>query len=79
MCIRDSIYGVLVETQPFAAIMVLAISNTLGVLVQVVMQIPALMRHGVKLSPRIDIHDSLIRETLSIGIPTLIVTFVRCV
>ena len=71
------IYGVLVETQPFAAIMVLAISNPLGVLVQVVMQIPALRRHGVKLSPRIDIHHPLIRETtLSIGIPTLIVTFV---
>lgn len=70
------IYGVLVKTQPFAAIMVLAISNPLGVLVQVVMQIPALRRHGVKLSPRIDIHDPLIRETLSIGIPTLIVTFV---
>ncbi len=70
------LYGMLVETQPFAAIMVLAISNPLGVLVQVVMQIPPLLRHGVKLSPRIDIHDPLIRETLTIGIPTLVVTVV---
>ncbi len=70
------LYGMLVETQPFLAIMVLAISNPLGVLVQVVMQIPPLLRHGVKLSPRIDIHDPLIRETLTIGIPTLVVTVV---
>ncbi len=70
------IYGVIAESNPVAGILVLAISNPLGVLVQVVMQVPALSRHGVHLSPRIDIHDPLIRETLSIGIPTLVVTVV---
>lgn len=70
------LYGMLAETNPTAGILVLAISNPLGVLVQVLMQVPALKRHGVHLTPRIDIHDPLIRETLSIGIPTLVVTIV---
>lgn len=70
------IYGVLADVNPTAAILVLAISNPVGVLVQVLMQVPALARHGVHLTPRIDIHDPLIRETLSIGIPTLVVTVV---
>ena len=70
------LYGMLADTNPTAAILVLAISNPLGVLVQVLMQVPSLKRHGVHLTPRIDIHDPLIRETLSIGIPTLVVTVV---
>lgn len=70
------IYGLIVESNPQAGILVLAISNPLGVAVQVFMQVPALARHGVHLSPRIDIHDPLIRETLSIGIPTFVVAVV---
>lgn len=70
------LYGMLADTNPAAGILVLAISNPLGVLVQVLMQVPALSRHGVRLTPRIDVHDPLIRETLSIGIPTLVVTVV---
>ena len=70
------LYGLLVDSNPQAAILVLAVSNPLGVLVQVLMQVPALRRHGVKLRVRIDVHDPLIRETLSIGIPTLVVTVV---
>lgn len=70
------IYGVLAETNPTAGILVLAISNPLGVLVQVLMQVPALARHGVRLRLRFDIHDPLIRETLTIGVPTLVVTVV---
>lgn len=70
------IYGVLAETNPTSGILVLAISNPLGVLVQVLMQVPALARHGVRLRLRFDIHDPLIRETLTIGVPTLVVTVV---
>lgn len=70
------LYGLLADSNPQAAILVLAVSNPLGVLVQVLMQVPALRRHGVKLRVRIDVHDPLIRETLSIGIPTLVVTVV---
>lgn len=69
-------YYVLADSNPTLAILVLAISNPLGVLVQVIVQVPALKRHGVKLRLKVDIHDPLIRETLSIGIPTLVVTVV---
>lgn len=57
-----------------SAAIVLAIGNPLGVLVQVLMQVPALRRHGVKLRLRVDIHDPAIKKTLDIGLPTLAVT-----
>ncbi len=58
------------------AAIVLAIGNPLGVVVQVLMQIPALRRHGVRLHARVDLHDPAIRETLNIGLPTLVVTII---
>lgn len=71
------LYGVLVSMgQPETAILVLAIGNPLSVLIQVLVQVPSLRRHGIRLRLRVDIHDPRIRETLSIGIPTLIVTVV---
>lgn len=57
------------------ALIILAIGNPLGVAAQVLMQLPALARHGVHLRPRIDLHDPALKETLAIGLPTLIVTF----
>ena len=57
------------------ALIILAIGNPLGVIAQVGLQIPALARHGVRLRLRIDLHDPGLRQTLSIGLPTLIVTF----
>lgn len=70
------IYGWLVSSGMAwnQAVIVLAVGNPLGVLAQVVAQIPALLRHGVRLRLRVDIHDPAIRETLSIGLPTLVVT-----
>ena len=70
------IYGWLVSSGVAwnQAVIVLAVGNPLGVLAQVVAQIPALLRHGVRLRLRVDIHDPAIRETLSIGLPTLVVT-----
>ncbi|MBE6469327.1 MAG: murein biosynthesis integral membrane protein MurJ [Coriobacteriaceae bacterium] len=71
------LYGLLVSMgHPEAAILVLAIGNPLSVLIQVLVQVPSLKRHGIRLRLRVDIHDPRIRETLSIGIPTLIVTVV---
>lgn len=71
------LYGFLVDSgQQELAILVLAIGSPLGVFSQVAVQIPALRKHGVRLRFRIDLHDPCIRETLSIGIPTLIVTLV---
>ncbi len=71
------LYGFLADAgQQQLAILVLAVGSPLGVFSQVAMQIPALRRHGVRLRPRVDLHDPCIRETLSIGVPTLVVTFV---
>ncbi len=71
------LYGFLVDHgQQELAILTLAIGSPLGVFSQVAVQIPALRRHGVRLRPHIDLHDPCIRETLSIGIPTLVVTVV---
>ena len=57
------------------ALIILAVGNPLGVLAQVLIQLPALRRHGVRLRLRVDVHDPAIRETLAIGLPTLVVTF----
>ena len=67
-------YSALVGTRPQLALLCLAVGNPLGVAVQVVAQVPSLKKHGIKLSWRVDWHDPLLRETLSIGAPTLIVT-----
>lgn len=57
------------------ALIILAVGNPLGVASQVLIQLPALRRHGVRLRLRVDLHDPAIRETLTIGLPTLVVTF----
>ena len=67
-------YAVLVGNWPSLAFLILALGNPLGVFVQVLMQIPSLRRHGVKLSLHVNIHDAALKETLSIGLPTLVVT-----
>lgn len=56
------------------ALVVLAIGNPLGVAIQVVCQLPSLHRQGVRLTPRIDLHDPALKDTLSIGVPTLVAT-----
>lgn len=67
-------YMYLVDRSPKLALLVLAIGNPLGVAVQVLMQLPSLRRHGIRLRPMIDWHDPALVETLSIGIPSLVVT-----
>ena len=68
------LYILLRETNPGLAILALAFGNPLGVLVQVLVQLPSLRRHGIRLRLAIDWHDPALRETLSIGIPTLALT-----
>lgn len=73
-----SFYGYLVNIAGVAwhdAVIVLAVGNPLGVAAQVLAQVPALRRHGVRLRLRVDLRDPALRQTLSIGIPTLVVTF----
>ncbi len=69
-------YALFAPSNPTLAILCLAIGNPLGVLVQVLCQLPSLKRCGVKLSLRVDLRDPCIKETLELGIPTLIVTLV---
>ena len=56
-----------------AALYIIAIGNTLGVLVQTAIQIPALRRNGIRFRFRIDFKDPALKETLSIGVPAIIV------
>ncbi|MBS4874005.1 MAG: murein biosynthesis integral membrane protein MurJ [Atopobium minutum] len=68
------LYAVLQKTNPTLALLCLAIGNPLGVAVQVVIQIPALRKMGVRIRPYVDLKDPGIKETLSIGIPSLVLT-----
>ena len=66
-------YAFLVPTNPRLALLILAVGNPLGVLVQATVQLPMLYRHGIRLRLHIDLHDPAIKDTLSIGIPSLLV------
>ena len=67
-------YFVSADSPDFAKL-VLAVGTPLGVFVQMAMQVPALAKNGVNLKPwRINLHDPALRETLALGIPTLVVT-----
>ncbi len=66
-------YAWLQGSNPQLALLILALGNPIGVAVQVVMQMPSLRRHGVRLRWQPDVHDPAIKETLSIGIPSLVV------
>lgn len=73
------IYGVLVRTinVPWrSALIVLAVANPLGVAVQTAVQIPALVKHGVRLRFRVDLKDPALKETLRIGLPTLLIMLI---
>ena len=67
------LYYFIAPTNPALATFILAVANPLGVFVQVILQVPSLKRHGIELRPVVDIHDPAIRETVSIGVPTIIV------
>ena len=66
-------YAFLADSNPQLALVLLALGNPLGVLVQVVCQMPSMYRHGIRLRFRIDLRDPLLKETLKIGVPSVIV------
>ena len=68
------LYAYFVDTNPQLALLLLALGNPLGVAVQCICQLPSLRKHGIRLRPRIDLSDPALKETLSIGIPSLVVT-----
>ena len=57
-----------------AGVIVISAGTTLGVFIQMACQIPALAKHGVRPRIHIDFHDPAIRQTVSLGVPTLLAT-----
>ena len=57
-----------------AGIILIAAGTTLGVFVQMACQIPALGKHGVHPHIHIDFKDPALRQTIMLGIPTLLAT-----
>ena len=57
-----------------AAVVTISAGTTLGVFVQMACQIPALAKHGVHPHIHVDFHDPAIRQTVALGVPTLLAT-----
>ena len=57
-----------------AGIILIAAGTTFGVFVQMACQIPALGKHGVHPHIHIDFKDPALRQTIMLGIPTLLAT-----
>ena len=69
------VYVFIAPTNPEFGKLCIAVGTPLGVFVQMAMQLPALAKNHIHLKPwRIDLHDPALRETLSLGIPTIVVT-----
>lgn len=66
-------YAYVAKTNPQLALLILAVGNPLGVLIQVLMQVPSLYAHGISIRPYINLKDPQLKETLSIGLPSLVV------
>ena len=67
------LYIVIAPSNSELALYIIAIGNTLGVFIQMVIQIPALKRNGIRLRFHINFKDPALKETLSIGIPAIII------
>lgn len=67
------IYAVLAPSNPQLALVILALGNPLGVAVQVALQIPPMLRHGIHIKPHINLRDPALAATLKIGGPSLVV------
>lgn len=57
-----------------AGVILISLGTTLGVFVQMACQIPALGKHGVHPHIHIDFKDPALRQTITLGIPTLLAT-----
>lgn len=66
-------YALLADTNPELALVLLALGNPLGVAIQVLLQIPPMRKHGIRFHFHIDLHDPLLKETVQIGVPSIVV------
>lgn len=66
-------YAYFADTNAGLALLLLALGNPLGVFVQVIVQLPAMRKRGIRLRPYVNLRDPAIKDTLSIGIPSLVV------
>lgn len=67
------LYAVFVNSNQFIALLSIALASPLGVLAQVIIQIPSMKKNGISLKTRPSWKAARIRETLSIGVPAFIV------
>ncbi len=67
------IYAVLADSNPTLGLVVLGIGNPLGVFMQMALQIPSMHRHGIRVRFRIDLHDPALKDTLKIGVPSIVI------
>ena len=68
-----ALYALVAPHDPQLALYIIAVGNPLGVFAQLIIQMPALRRNGIRLRPRLNLRDPALRETLSIGAPTVLV------
>lgn len=66
-------YSIFARSLPGLALVILAIGNPLGVLVQVLLQIPSMRAHGVRLHWKVDLSDPALKDTVKIGVPSIVV------
>ena len=55
------------------ALLIIAVGNPLGVFIQMAMQWPALRKNGIRLRLRLNLRDPALRETIALGLPTILV------
>ncbi len=67
-------YAAIAPSDPTSALYVIALGNPAGVLLQVLVQMPALKRCGIRLRPRLSLKDAGLRETVRLGLPALAIT-----
>lgn len=66
------LYAWIAPINPELGLLLLALGNPLGVLIQVILQFPHLKKHGIHLTWHINLKDPALKETLELGIPSCI-------
>ena len=68
-------YAILVQFDAMTALIVLGVGTSLGVAVQAIVQIPALLKTGFKWRPIVDLKDPALFSAIKIAVPTFVYVF----